>query len=1149
MRARQRRRPPVSRTRAGLSTRRLVAGALLAALAAVLLSAAPAAARAPWWSVMSGARPSHLPAAGKGQIVVTVSNVGTAPVNGSTSPVEISDLLPAGVKQEKIAAVAGYGDKDGSPTCTLGGPGTPAKCTFEHTLPPYDLIEVQIDVEVEGASSGELNAVHVSGGGAPAKAIARPITVSSAPTPFGIQEYSIVPEQEGGEIDTQAGSHPFQLTTQVELNQSSAFFNFDSGVEEVQLPALPKDLAFRLPAGLIGNPTAFAQCKLAAFLQRACPPETVLGVASSTIDEPRAIGVQTITVPVFNLEPAIGEPARFGFLPTKETPVFLDAAVRTGEDYGVTVNVSNIVQTAEFLSSEVTFWGVPGDPVHDEARGLGCLEEARGVEPEHREPCVLLAERAPAPFLAMPTSCALPFSSGVTGDSWEAPADVRALASYTLPLSLDGCNRLPFAPQVRVTPDGTAASSPTGLNVDVHVPQDGVLVADGLAESAVKDISVTLPEGIALNPAGGDGLEACTEGQVGYLPAASAPPGELRFTPGLPEPFCPDASKVGTVKITTPLLPNPLEGAVYLASQNANPFGSLIGMYIVARDPVSGTLVKLPGRVSLNPSTGQVTGTFDNSPELAFEDAELHFFGGERAPLATPAHCGSDTTSATFAPWSGNEAVSSTSTFEITSGPDHRACPGATLPFGPSLTAGMVNNNGGSFSTLTTTIGREDGQQDMQSVQLHMPAGLSGILAGVALCPEPQADEGTCGAGSLIGETTVGAGVGNDPVSVKGGRVYLTEGYGGAPFGLSIVNPVKAGPLDLERDTANPAQNPPCDCVVVRAKIEVDPHTAALTVTTDPSGPHAIPHMIDGVPVQIKKVNVLVNRPGFTFNPTSCNPMSLTGSIAGYEGAFAPVSVPFQATNCALLGFKPDFKVSVTGNASKANGAALAVKLAYPGGSLGSEANIGRVKVELPKQLPSRLATLQHACLAETFDANPAACPPQSVVGHAKVLTPLLPVPLEGPAYFVSHGSEAFPDLTIVLHGYGVTVDLVGTTFISKAGITSTTFKAPPDVPFNSFELTLPQGPFSALTANTNLCGQTRVLRRRVALRRHHRTIRVLRTVRQHVPLKLSMPTEFTAQNGVLLKRSTPIAITGCAAPRGSAKHAKHRGKSRKRGG
>jgi hypothetical protein len=403
------------------------------------------------------------------------------------------------------------------------------------------------------------------------------------------------------------------------------------------------------------------------------------------------------------------------------------------------------------------------------------------------------------------------------------------------------------------------------------------------------------------------------------------------------------------------------------------------------------------------------------------------------------------------------------------------------------------------------TMSREDGQQNLQAISLHMPPGLSGLLAGVELCQEPQADQGLCGPNSLIGETTVSVGLGGDPFSVKGGRVYITGPYAGAPFGLSIVNPAKAGPFDLEN---TPASHPACDCVVVRAKIEVDPITAQLTVTSDNSGPYKIPTIIEGIPLEIKHVNVTINRSGFTFNPTDCNPMQITGSLSSTEGASSALSVPLQVTNCATLGFKPQFSLSTNGKTSRQNGASLHVKLVYPKAPFGSQANIAKVKVDLPKQLPSRLTTLQKACPDSTFNANPAGCSAESRIGEAKATTPLLPVPLSGPVYFVSHAGLKFPELVIVLSGYGVTVQLHAETFISKAGITSSTFRTIPDVPVGTFELDLPQGKFSALAAPGNLCKTT-----------------------------LKMPTAFTAQNGATIKQNTPISVTGCA---------KHKTKARK---
>jgi hypothetical protein len=763
--------------------------------------------------------------------------------------------------------------------------------------------------------------------------------------------------------------------------------------------------------------------------------------------------------------------------------------------------VSNISQIASFLKSEVVFWGVPGDPRHDSARGWGCLEEARNLQ--FHAPCDPSEASHPPPLLSLPTSCTGQLSSTVEADSWRDPAGVLSRASEPIP-AIDGCNQLPFAPSISVTPDGTNASTPTGLNVDVHVPQDSVLVANGLSQSNVKDIAVTLPEGVTLNPAAADGLQACSESLVGfegfheYLPGTSTP----LFTSTLPEPllpgtnFCPDAAKVGTVKIKSPLLPasQPLEGAVYLATpapfaeEGNNPFGSTVAMYIVAKDPISGTLVKLPGAVSLDQGTGRISSTFEDTPQLAFEDAELHFFGGERAPLATPDRCGTYTTSATLTPWSGNEPAQASSSFQVTSGPNGTPCPGGALPFSPSLAAGSPNINAGAFSPLTTTISRADGNQNIQTVQLHMAPGMSGILAGVPLCGEANANAGTCPAASQIGETIVSVGLGGDPFTVTGGKVYLTEKYGNGPFGLSIVNPADAGPFHLGK-------------VIVRASIQVDPTTAALTITTG-----QIPHIIKGFPLQIKHVNVLINRPGFTFNPTNCNPTSITGTIGSVEGASSPVSVPFQVTNCGQLKFTPQIVVATAAKASRVNGASLHFKISYPKNALGTQAWFKEAKFDLPKQLPARLGTIQKACLAATFETNRAACPAASKIGHAIVHTPVLPVPLEGPVYFVSYGGAKFPDAVLVLDGYGVHIELHGETFIDgKTGVTSATFRNTPDVPFESIEVTLPSGPFSEFGANLpasaheSFCGQ-----------------------------KLIMPTLFKASNSAEIHQNTRIAITGC---------------------
>jgi hypothetical protein len=1096
-----------------------VKGALVVTTVSLLLLAVTGVAQAstaamPVWQVSAGFAPTNLPPSGEGQIVVVATNLGDAEANGASpnAPVSVVDKLPAGLEAITISGGVGPQGFRGllagvSVECIKAS----LSCSYAGGLPPYEIFEMTITVKVVGPVSAD-NETMVVGGGARGASAAQPVRIDGEPTQFGLEGYELTPLNPDGSLDTQAGSHPFELTTTLSVNKAQS-----EGYPAAA--GLTQNLRFQLPAGLVGNATAVAQCTAAEFDEggvtgvNGCPASTAIGVVTPTAiipENPLGKGPITMSVPLFNLAPSEGEPARFGFdvLGVRAT---MDTSVRTGEDYGVTVRVNNITQAGGFMRVQATFWGVPGDPSHDSSRGWSCLYIFSG------ESCALQAQKHPVPFLTLPTSCMGPLQTTVEGESWPAPGKpvMRENRSDALTEGLTGCNRLPFSPEVRVAPDGQAASTPTGLTVDEHVPQEPTLNPEGLAEADVKGLSLTLPEGLTLNPAAAGGLEACSLVEVGLESAEAS--------------LCPDGSKVATVKIDTPLLPDPLEGAAYLATQDENPFGSLVAMYIVAEDPEAGVLVKATGEVIENPETGQLTAHFEGDPEFEhdprfaddtsaqflpqtpFEDIEVHFFGGNRAPMSTPPLCGSYTTMGSFTPWSESPTTTSTSTFRITTGVNGGPCRDP-LPFAPSLTAGTASNQAGGFSPFTMTMSREDGNQNLKAIQLHMPPGLLGVLSGVKLCEEPQADAGTCGQESLIGHTTVSVGLGGDPFTVTGGQVFLTGPYEGAPFGLSIVNPATAGPFHLGD-------------VIVRAKIEVDPQTAQLRISSNSSGPYAIPPMLMGIPLQIKHVNVTIDRSGFTFNPTNCDKLQITGIFASIEGSSAAVSTPFQVTNCATLAFKPKFAASTAARSSKADGTSLTVKLTYPKTPQGSEANIAKVKVDLPKQLPSRLTTLQKACLAKVFEANPANCPSASIVGHAKAITPILPVPLEGPAYFVSHGGEAFPSLIMVLQGYGVTIDLVGTTNISKAGITSSTFKAAPDVSVDSFELTLPEGKYSALAANLpakargDFCGT-----------------------------KLAMPTAFVGQNGAEIHESTPITVSGCPkakqAKKGKTKHGKKRAKT-----
>ena len=1072
------------------------------------LDGASAYATEPWWHVISSSRPSYLPPGGEGTIVVSVENFGDLRVNGEKSPVRIADVLPAGLKPTAIAGSKWLANTSTPLACSL-----PAlTCVLESSLAPYQQMEVRIRVKVqEGAQTGDLNGVTVTGGGAPASAVQRPVTISEEPVPFGVQDFELRAEEEGGRLATQAGSHPFQVTGTYVFNQGAEKTN-GAGKPEVSPVGLPKDINTLLPPGLIGDPTPLAKCTIPQFVrvrisgenteENECPSDTAMGMANVTVEEPGLVGYVSITVPVFNLEPAFGEPARFGFIvPISGAGVILDTAVRSGpgEDYGVTISSLNTTEQVGLLNVQVTFWGVPGDPRHDSSRGWACLAESEGVG---HGLCVPSIDHYPPSFLTMPTSCNGPLNARARVNSWLTPAKFETFLPPEPLESLDGCNRLPFSPAVSAEPTTDRASAPTGLDFNLDFHDEGLTSTEGLAQSQLNKTIVELPEGLTINPSAGVGLAGCTNEDYARETIESASGAG-----------CPDDSKLGTVEIETPLLPQKIHGSIFIAQPYENPAKSLVALYVVAKNPETGIIIKLVGRVEPNLATGRLTTIFENNPPLSFSHFNFHFREGQQAPLISPPTCGTYSTEALLSPWSEPQSIlTDTSSFSITKGYDGGACPsGGVPPFTPGIESGLVNNNAGAYSPFYLHLTRTDAEQEISGFSTDLPSGLTGNLSGIPFCPEAAIEQArartgaqeeaspSCPAASQVGHTLVGTGVGAVLAYVPG-KLYLAGPFHGAPFSLVSITSATVGPFDL-------------GTVVLRFGLKIDPYTARVSV--DPSSGEPIPTILKGIVTHVRDIRVYVDRPHFILDPTSCNPLSISSTLNSNLGASSTVSSPFQATNCLNLGFKPIFKVSTAGKTSRKVGASLKVKLSYP---TGAQANISKVKVDLPKQLPSRLTTLQKACTAAQFAANPSGCPAASRVGFAKAVTPLIPVPLEGPAYFVSHGGEQFPDLIMVLQGYGVTINLVGSTYINKAGITSSTFRTVPDQPVGSFELTLPQGPFSALAANGNLC-----------------------------KAKLTMPTAFDAQNGASFHQTTKITVTGCPKQK-KAKKAKHKAKRSSRG-
>jgi hypothetical protein len=1084
---------------------RLISIALVAsAMISLGIGAGAAQASSAWWLMNSSAAPTNLVPGAKAQLLVTAVDNGYAPVTGSSKPVVLSDTVPAGLKILKIVthAAGPYADFGGHPvinlTCTTAE--QTVSCPLEGTIQPAESIRLTIEVQVEPTlevGSSVTNKAHVEGGTIPAGGEPVPasesqaLAVSTSKTTFGVEQFELRPEDAEGVLDTQAGSHPFQLTTTFNLDKNLEKHESFSGPKESPFSASqPKNLHFVLPPGLIGNVAKVPQCSGADFTSSVngksnyCQADTAIGYATVTLDEPATLGTFTQEVPLFNLKPSQGEPARFGFV-AHTVPVILTTRVRSGSDYAVEASVELATQAAEVLNSQVTFWGVPGNVRHDSERGWNCLGGGYLVA-EEEKPCVALAESDPRAFLTLPTSCEGAPVATVTGVAWTGETLSK---DFTFPSAFSGCGALPFDPTVTVTPESTSAATPTGMTVKVHVPQDTTLSGEegALGESALKETTLVFPVGVQASGGAANGLLTCSGSEFGFdggevgLPE-SAQIDNKHFN--LAKVECPDAAKIGTVTINTPLLEHELTGAVYLASEDTQPFNSPLVLYIFAEDEESGVQVKLAGQVKIDPSTGQLTSVFKETPPVPFEDLTLKLFGDSRASQSTPEVCGGPyTSSASFLGWSGKTTPSSSS-FSITSGAGGTACsaPG-TQPFAPSFLAGSASSQAGAFSPFTVTIGRPDGNQALKTITVHEPLGAAAMLASVTPCPIGLATAAVpaCPASSLIGKSTAIAGLGTTPVEIPG-EVFLTGPYKGAPFGLlALTDAEKVGPFNLGK-------------IPVMSRITVNETTAQASITSDP-----LPQFVKGVPSQIKQLNVTVDRAGFTFNPTNCGSLEVSGTLTGYgpggsEGSQA-VTTPYHASNCASLPFKPTVTVSTEANFSRVDG--LGMKIVVTSGQ--GQANIKKTKLVFPSSLPSRLTTIQKACPAAVFEANPASCPEGSVIGTGIAHTPVLKTPLTGPAYLVSHGGAAFPDAEFVLQSEGIKLVLDGKTNISK-GITSSTFAAVPDAPVETFEVTLPRGPHSAFSGFGDLCSKA-----------------------------LNMPTEFGGQNGALIEETTKISVKNCS--------------------
>jgi len=858
---------------------------------------------------------------------------------------------------------------------------------------------------------------------------------------------------------TQAAGHPPWGLTGVEVAHTG------TGSSRVPTGEPLKRLRVDVPPGLAADPQTLETCTREQFNKepKGCPPGSEAGFVELEAVV-KVLGVPVLAPPltgkVYNLDQEAKLPLLFGIAVEGASPIVS----------AVHLILEGHVSYAKEPALEAR--GIPSGDFHE-------YFEINNIPPEVevlggvKSPLETLKSKlffnghaGNGNFLTLPSGCGAP-SISTSYVEVESDSGEKGSTPTVPPVGIEGCSHVPFEPITEVIP-GPATSEktsdqPDGVITEVKVPQH-----EGAGEINTADIAeahTTFPEGLTLNPSAANGLEACSPAKIHF---ESSTPAE-----------CPGGSNIGKVKIETDLPPGSLAGNLYLGAPQGLPItGPPYTVYVVA-ESTYGVAVKVEGTIQPDPSTGRVTAYFTNTaahpfnlPQLPFSSVVLELKTGPRAPLANPLGCGGAKTESNFIAYSGEGILKQfTPSFAFPT----TGCPNPIL-FALTQSATPANATAGAYSPYTFNLTRADGQQYLAQISTTLPAGLLGDIPSVTLCGEPQATTGTCTAASQIGVATVTAGAGTEPYPLSG-PVYLTGPYDNAPYGLSIPVSVLAGPFNL-------------GTVTTRATIKVNPNTARVTVATT-----NLPTIVGGVPVRLKTLKVEVNRPNFIFNPTNCGALATESTLTSTFGATQGLSSPFQVGACGALPFKPSFKTATSAKTSKLNGASLQVTLTQPA----HEANMKSVFVELPKQLPSRLTTLQKACPEATFAANPVSCRPLgSEVGSATVVTPVLPGTLSGSAYLVSHGGESFPDLDIVLEGDGVKVILTGNTKITK-GITSSTFAAIPDVPVTSFVLNLPVGPHSALTAIGGLCLKP-----------------------------LQMPTTITAQSGAVVKQSTRISVSSC---------------------
>ncbi len=1059
-----------------MRVRRNIAAGLVALGAWLLPVGAVQAAPGPAWDLQLTVLPTNLAPGSIGTPVqaplymLVATNVGAGQAGG---PITLKATLPPGVTPV-FNTKAPTGMRSDSvtpePICSKT-PSQTVTCTTVGPVLPSRWIGARIPVEVSGSlNSGESLAGatgRVESPAATTAAATAQTTINTEPPTFGFlggpSGLRTLFTNEDGAPSLAAGSRPDQLTIDIGFPVEQP-----SGSPLTTGAGHPRDVVTELPPGFIVNPNATeTRCTEVQFQGAGgCPDESVIGIATVTTE---VAGPVPVSSPIYNLVPPPGSAAQVGFDAARVGIfVHLSGGVRSDSDYGLYAESNDTLArgTSPIESVQVQLWGDPTSPSHDHARGA-CVGDPKN------SPCE--AASRDIPLLTMPSACSKRLTTNAHARSWEeaekgitslghhASADAESVGGISTEVTQ--CSTLEFDPTFTVKPSTKAAESPAGVEMELQVPQnESRLDQFGNPQSAtstVKDVTVNFPQGMALNPAAAAGLQACSSSQIGMLTAVGQTPPHFSRA----RPNCPDAAKIGAVEVNTPLLDHPLPGAVYVAKPYDNPFGTLFGAYVVIDDPADGVEAKLAGRTELDPDTGQLSVSFTENPQLPVASFKVSLFGGPRAALRTPSTCGTYTTASVLTPWSGNPPVPYEDSFEVTKGPNGKPCARseAEMPNDPDFEAGTKTPIAAGYSPFLARLIREDGEQQLKSFNATLPAGLTGKLAGVSTCSDDtikaaevktgqeELESPSCPADSLIGKVNVGAGAGPSPYYTEG-KIYMAGPFKGAPLSAVAITPAVAGPFDL-------------GTVAIHVPAYVDPVTSVLSI----KGGEEFPHILEGVPLELRDARIALDRKEFTLNPTSCSEKALTGESISLLDQSAPLFQRFQVVGCRGLDYAPELSIRLFGKTNRgAHPRVRAILTAKPG----EEANTKRASVALPRSEFLENAHIQTVCTRVQFTAE--RCPAGSIYGHATAITPLLDEPLEGPIYLRSSSHE-LPDMVAALKGppaRPIKVELAGRIDSVNGGI-RTTFDLVPDQPVSKAIFSFKGGNKGLIVNSRDICANT----------------------------------------------------------------------------